>query len=321
MKPRSNSFLRPARTIAALAFIASPVAHAASAIWGANTTGTWSDGTKWTPASAPGATSGLTNTDVATFSNAAGGTITIDSATQNIGSLAFSGSPGAYILGSSGANAGNSLFLSSAGSIVAGATAPSATAFTIHAPLVLAPASPTTAGTYNFTSNNNNTPFLIAGNVTGGTTTLGITLTLNGSSVTRGNSLVSGNISDGGAAGGMAVTTSGSFSLWALSGNNTYTGVTNVGGRLNIRSVNALGSTAGGTIVSNNGFGALELQGTGISYAAEALSLNGTGNGGAGSLRNISGNNTWTGGITLAGATNIISNANTLTLDVASGDA
>jgi autotransporter-associated beta strand protein len=162
----------------------------------------------------------------------------------------------------------------------------------------------------------------IAGNVTGGITTQGINLNLFGTSVTRGNSIVTGAISDGGAAGGLSVTAGdNNFTMWVLSGNNSYTGVTNVNGRLNIRSVNALGSTVGGTVVTNNGNAALELQGAGISYAAEALSLSGTGNSGNGALRNISGNNTWTGAITLAGAANIISNANTLTIDVASGNA
>ncbi len=326
MKPRPNPFLRPARFVATLALSASPVAYAASQTWSSSTTGNWSDGTKWVGASAPGATSGLNNTNVATFSNAAGGTITIDSATQNIGGLLFSGAPGAYIIGSSGANAGNSLFLSSGGSIVAGATSGSS-AFTINAPLVLAPASPTTAGTYSFTSTFASTPFTIAGNVTGGTTTLGITLNLDGTSVTRRGSTVSGSISDGGAAGGLAVTTvNNNFSSWSLSGNNSYTGVTTVNSRLNIRSANALGSTVGGTIVVANGNAALEFDntgnaGSGITFAAEALSIAGTGNSGAGAIRNIAGINTYTGAVTLTGATTINSNSGKITFDVASGNA
>ena len=317
MKPRSNPFLRPAQFVAAIALSASPVAHAAPQTWGSSTTGNWSDGTKWLGGTAPGATSGLTNTDLATFTNAAGGTISINLTTQNIGSIT-NNSTVKYTIGSAGVNLGNSLFLSSGGSIATTGGA----GITFDAPLVLAPASPTTAGSYTF-SNTSSTPVMtIAGNVTGGTTTQGVNLNLFGTSVTRGNSIVTGAISDGGAAGGLSVTAGdNSFTMWVLSGNNSYTGVTNVNGRLNIRSINALGSTVGGTVVTNNGNAALELQGAGISYAAEALSLSGTGNGGNGALRNISGNNTWTGAITLAGAANIISNANTLTIDVASGNA
>ena len=65
---------------------------------------------------------------------------------------------------------------------------------------------------------------------------------------------------------------------------------------------------------------ALQIQG-GITTAAEALTLNGTGISNDGALRNVSGNNTYTGAITLGSATRINSDAGTLTLDVASGNA
>jgi autotransporter-associated beta strand protein len=104
-----------------------------------------------------------------------------------------------------------------------------------------------------------------------------------------------------------------------LNGNNTYAGVTYFsGGTLVIGDGNALGDTAAGTTVS--GGGTLALQG-GITVAAEALTLSGTGVSGGGALRNVSGNNTYSGPITLAGAAKINSDAGTLTLDVASGDA
>ena len=84
----------------------------------------------------------------------------------------------------------------------------------------------------------------------------------------------------------------------ALSGNNTYTGVTTISsGNMTISHSNALGSTIGGTTVSANAV--LELQG-GISVGAEALTLTGTGIGDTGALRNMSGNNSYGGNITLA---------------------
>lgn len=88
---------------------------------------------------------------------------------------------------------------------------------------------------------------------------------------------------------------------------NTYTGTTtiNPNATAEAQHANALGGTATGTTVSAGG--ALKLfSATGISYAAESLTLNGTGVSNAnGALRNVGGNNTWTGAITLAGNTRI----------------
>lgn len=109
----------------------------------------------------------------------------------------------------------------------------------------------------------------------------------------------------------LALTKGGTATL-TLSGNNTYTGDTTISvGAIKIQNANALGSTAAGTTVS---FGAqLQIQG-GITTAAEALSLSGAGISSDGALRNISGNNTFTGAITLATPTRIQSDAGTLTL-------
>jgi fibronectin-binding autotransporter adhesin len=104
-----------------------------------------------------------------------------------------------------------------------------------------------------------------------------------------------------------------------FSGANTYAGATTVSaGVLNIRNNTALGTTANGTSVTSGA--ALELQGT-IAVGAEALALNGTGISSGGALRNISGNNSYAGLITLGSATRINSDSGTLTLDVASGNA
>jgi autotransporter-associated beta strand protein len=97
-----------------------------------------------------------------------------------------------------------------------------------------------------------------------------------------------------------------------LSGANTYTGATTVSaGVLNIKHANALGTTAARTSVTSGA--ALQIQG-GITTAAEALTLNGTGVSSDGALRNISGTNTYAGLVTLGAATRINSDAGTLTL-------
>lgn len=79
---------------------------------------------------------------------------------------------------------------------------------------------------------------------------------------------------------------------WILSGNSSYTGTTTVeSGVLNVRHSNALGATSGGTVVSSGA--RLELQDN-ISIGAEALTL-------AGTLRNVSGDNTFAGTISGSG--------------------
>jgi autotransporter-associated beta strand protein len=90
-------------------------------------------------------------------------------------------------------------------------------------------------------------------------------------------------------------------------------------GAINISEANALGTTAGATTVGNFLGAALQLSGAGITYAAEPLTLNNAGINSGGALQNISGNNTWTGPITLASAATIGSDSGTLTLGGTTG--
>jgi autotransporter-associated beta strand protein len=108
-----------------------------------------------------------------------------------------------------------------------------------------------------------------------------------------------------------------------LSGNNTFTGNTTIGLAsqahnvvLNLQHSNALGATGTGhgVVFTGNGASTLELQG-GISVGNEPLSLTGGGYMNYGVLRNVSGNNSWAGAITLAGVTRINSDSDTLTLN------
>ncbi|MBI4327615.1 MAG: autotransporter-associated beta strand repeat-containing protein [Chloroflexi bacterium] len=113
--------------------------------------------------------------------------------------------------------------------------------------------------------------------------------------------------------GSVGLTHEGS-STTVFSGNNTYSGLTTVGGGvLNIQHANALGSTANGTVVSSGA--ALELQGGITAAAGESLTISGSGISNNGALRNISGNNTWAGSTTLGAAATIgADSGTTLTL-------
>ncbi|GEP46162.1 beta strand repeat-containing protein [Brevifollis gellanilyticus] len=94
-----------------------------------------------------------------------------------------------------------------------------------------------------------------------------------------------------------------------LSGNSTFTDTFAMAdGVVRVEHANALGSTTGGTTLTSGR--ALELSG-GISFAAENLSLTGTGVNSGGALRNVSGTNVWTGTIDLAGDARINADAGT----------
>jgi autotransporter-associated beta strand protein len=115
-----------------------------------------------------------------------------------------------------------------------------------------------------------------------------------------------GKITDGFEADSTSVTSANAVNIGGDSGSavlldqeNTYTGVTtiNAGATARASHVNAFGTTAGGVSVTSGG--KVELSG-GISIGAEALSLSGDGGLAVGALRNVSGDNSWAGAVTLA---------------------
>ena len=103
---------------------------------------------------------------------------------------------------------------------------------------------------------------------------------------------------------------------WILSGDSSYGGFSLItAGALNIRHANSLGSTAAGTTVNNGTGTQLELEGSGISFAAEPLTLT-SGTSGNALLRNVSGNNTWNGPVT---ATTVTGTSNLVRIQSESG--
>ena len=98
----------------------------------------------------------------------------------------------------------------------------------------------------------------------------------------------------------------------ALTAGNTHAGETTISqGVLNIQHATALGTTSGGTSVA--GGAALEIEG-GITVGSESLVINGSGISSGGSLRNMSGENTFGGLITLGSSSLITSDSGSLSL-------
>ncbi len=156
-------------------------------------------------------------------------------------------------------------------------------------------------GTYNL-NGISDTISSVAG---GGNISLGAaTLTTSGNASTTFSGGISGT-------GGLSKGGTGTLTLTGASSN---TGVTTVSaGVINAQNASALGNGAGGATVSVTSGAALQLEG-GITVASEGLTLSGTGIAADGALRNISGNNTWSGNIGLAANSLIQSDAGQLTI-------
>ena len=124
----------------------------------------------------------------------------------------------------------------------------------------------------------------------------------------NGNTFTINGILNG--SGGIVAKT-GAGTVVLTNAGNSYTGATNITqGTLQVNVNNALGTNAGGTVVSSGA--ALSLNGVNYS-TAEALQIDGTGVGGSGSLVN-SGTSTYAGQITAATNSLISAGGGTLTL-------
>ncbi len=136
--------------------------------------------------------------------------------------------------------------------------------------------------------------------------------TVQPASVTFGNSAATNYVFSGGAIGGATGITKNGAGKVTLTAANSYTGDTTVNeGVLNVRHASALGTAAGGTSVASGA--ALEMEGN-VTVAGEALRLRGSGIGGAGALRSLSGSSAWNGAVTLEAHTTVGVDAGSMTI-------
>lgn len=123
------------------------------------------------------------------------------------------------------------------------------------------------------------------------------------------NSAITSDLTISSAVSGGSIVKQGAGVL-TLASTNSIGGATINAGVVNAQAANALG-TSGAVTVANGA--ALQVQG-GVSFGQTSTTLNGTGIFNTGALRNVSGNDTLTGGVILASASRINSDAGTLTL-------
>jgi len=103
-------------------------------------------------------------------------------------------------------------------------------------------------------------------------------------------------------------------STLTLTGDNTYSGTTTISSAtLHIQHGDALGDSGSTTSTTVSSGATLALSG-GISVDNELLTLGGSGDGGVGALRSISGTNSWAGGLTFNADTTIAVDAGTLSV-------
>ncbi len=284
--------------------------QAQSNTW-ATGTGNWVDAANWTGGViVPGATSGTTNADVATFGSLGlGGTITVD-AYRNIGGITFGTNN--YTL------SGGLLVLTGGATAITGTTG----SLAISSNIQLESAS-------TFTGSGTGGGLTISGNIAGNAAaSVNYALTLAGTSLTN---EVSGEISDGTGGGTVSIVKAASTGTWELSSANAYSGGTSIttgsgGNRLLVSHANALGTgdlTIGNSTTTNN-YGQLQLAG-GINLAVgpsgkivvASGSLAHTVSATSGAINNVSGNNSYAGDVEAGGGLFLASQSDKLTL---SGD-
>lgn len=203
------------------AVIGSPVGE-----WFGITDSNWATASNWF--GEPGATTGTTNTDTATFNlNAPNSPLTID-AGRNLKNITFdTANVNSMTIGTT---AGNALLLTAGGTVQTTSTVVNLQV--LNCPLVL-------EGDYTFTSGaaSRAATLTFGGRITPGATSGVTTLTLGG--INTGNNTISGILADNGG-GKLAVAMAGP-GVWALSGANTFSGDTTVtGGQLILKNSAAL---------------------------------------------------------------------------------
>jgi autotransporter-associated beta strand protein len=262
-----------------------------ASIWTGASSMNWGDGGNWT-GPVPGATSGATNTDTASFSQNATNTTLVVDAGRNVQNITFdTANVNPLVIGTA---AGPSVLLTAGGTIQTTSTA--ANAQTINAPLVL-------GGDYTFNGSaaNPSARLLFGGGITPSATSGTTTLTLAGSNT--GANTIAGILADDGA-GSLAVVKNGT-GLWMLSGANQYSGGTTVlAGTLRFDVTSGTPTIAAGATATVDTGATLELAGSVSALSSGANRVNITNSSDAPGIL-VSGRHQQIGGLEGSGMTQV----------------
>ena len=278
-------------TLALLVFAASAGrSPAANGTWSSSAPfSSWAISNDWVSGIVPGATSGTTNTDTATFNTTSSLTSIIADPNRNLENITFDATAAAYTINS------GSLVLTSGGTIQIAATfSGSNITETVNTPLTL-------QGNYTFANNATNTGDVLT---FGGAITSGVagtqTLTVSGSDAVTINGAI------GGGTGTIGLTKNGSDTL-TLGGSADNTGLavtvntgTVVLAKSSSASVHAVGS--GGLLING---GAVQLSGSGGDQISDSATVT-IQNSGAFTLAGL---NEAIGGLSGTSSTAIVQNA------------
>jgi autotransporter-associated beta strand protein len=265
-------FVAAGATVAAMA----PSAHGISATWLGSTNGSWATATNWN-AAVPG------TGDTAIFNNAGNNNTTIDlGAGVSVNTILFDTNAAGYTIGAGAVNS-QALTLDNTGSVTINATVIKDQQFNANITLGTA-----ATGSDIFTNNAPLNVDYIAGNITGGTG--GIAGVKSISFAGAGTNNVSGNITPGGATS-LVLVKSGAGML-VLSGNNNIGSVNLSSGFSDIVRLASNGALGTAPITLTGTTSTMELTNgitmpNAITYTA--------GRGATVILRNLSGNNTYSG--------------------------
>lgn len=223
---------------------------------------------------------------------ATGSTLTFNSQIAGTNGITKSGAGTLVVSNTSNAYTGATTV--SAGTLLLGATnaLPTTAALTVAS-----------GALFDFNWGNSQTLGSLSG--AGTVNTRGATLTVGDANSTT----FSGVLSDNGAYGALVKQGTGTLTL---SGTNTFSGLTTINaGAITVASNSALGGATYGNVVASGA--ALNLTG-GVTLNESSFTVSGTGLGNTGAVRNLAGNNTYTGVLNLDAATTIGSDAGTLTV-------